>query len=152
MPRPFTGRRRGGQPGNVNRLKHGLYSRRLPRELTALPDPRTGMDLGFEIALARVRLSQLLDQQRGATPEGWLSYERAVLNYLGLISSLVGAAARRRRREPDLLNLLDGLPSSLRSPDRPPAEHSNPIRTSVDGEETGRERPLDGTFEPLFFF
>ena len=55
-------RRRGAQHGNINALKHGLYSSRLTagqrRELDEARalDPR---DLREEIALVRARLAQL---------------------------------------------------------------------------------------------
>ena len=81
-------RRRGGQPGNKNRLKHGLYSKQISpeetRELESMP-----LDMSeFELALARVRLKTCLERQQTAPPENWLSYERAIAHYLRLITSL----------------------------------------------------------------
>lgn len=82
-------RRRGGQPGNINRLRHGLYSRRLS---APAPDraasPSETPDARFQLALARRRLAQLLDQQESALPHDWLTYERGIAHYLRLISSL----------------------------------------------------------------
>ena len=53
-------RRRGGQPGNTNAVKHGLYSRRFdPEEIEYL----SGMQEGVkdEIEVARVSLARILD-------------------------------------------------------------------------------------------
>lgn len=53
-------KRRGGQPGNTNAVKHGLYSRRFdPDEIEAL----SGMQEGVkdEIEVVRVTLRRILD-------------------------------------------------------------------------------------------
>lgn len=42
-----------------------------------------------ELALARVRLKTCLNKQLGASPEDWLTYERAIARYLGLIVSSI---------------------------------------------------------------
>ena len=139
MPQSPSGRRRGGQPGNTNRLRHGLYSRRLPRELTAAADPRTTPEPDFEIALARVRLVQLIRAQAAAPAREWLTYERAVINYLDLIFSLTEAAARRRRNGPELERILDSLRHSYPSAPEPRTCDSNLIRTSPPWPETTRD-------------
>ena len=60
---PAQKRHRGGQPGNRNAFKHGLYSRHLPPaaqqnlQLASRIDPA---DLTNEIALARARLAELI--------------------------------------------------------------------------------------------
>ncbi len=52
----------GGQPGNQNARKHGLYSKHLPPEqLQQFDDALTVRDLAPEIAIVRVRLNGLLD-------------------------------------------------------------------------------------------
>lgn len=58
-------RKRGAQPGNVNAMTHGFYSRRFQAlehaDLTAIPE----RDLTSEVALLRVllrRLFEVLDQ------------------------------------------------------------------------------------------
>ncbi len=81
MSHPFANRRRGGQPGNTNRLRHGLYSRHLASSSGSV-------DPGFQLALARKRLLQLLERQSSASPRDWLSYERGILHYLQLIIRL----------------------------------------------------------------
>ncbi|HEY5982233.1 MAG TPA: hypothetical protein VIU38_02065 [Anaerolineales bacterium] len=133
MPPPTPSsksRRRGGQQGNTNRLVHGLYSRRLPRELAALQNPRSTLDPDFEIGLARVHLARLLDAQKAAPEKDWLAYERAIMNYLGLIISLINSAARRKRRDPELFRILRSLRHARELlPDLHP-DDSNLIRTS----------------------
>jgi len=130
MPRSPSGRRRGGQPGNTNRLVHGLYSSRIPREISAAPDYGTTSDPDFEIALARVRLVQLIRAQQAAPAGEYLTYERAVINYIGLIVSLTEAAARRRRNGPELEAILNSLRHSYGSAPDSYTDNSNLIRTS----------------------
>ena len=53
-------KRRGGQPGNTNAVKHGLYSRRFsPEEIEHL----SGMQEGVkdEIEVVRISLARILD-------------------------------------------------------------------------------------------
>lgn len=58
-------RRRGGQPGNTNAVKHGLYSARFfPEEIEALSDMQEGVK--DEIELVRVtssRIQRYIDQK-----------------------------------------------------------------------------------------
>ena len=57
-------RRRGGQPGNTNAVKHGLYSRRFdPEEIEALSGMQDGVK--DEIEAVRVTLSRILDYMNG---------------------------------------------------------------------------------------
>jgi hypothetical protein len=139
MPHLPSGRRRGGQPGNTHRLRHGLYSRRIPRTLTAALDPRSTAEPDFEIALARVRLVQLIRAQQTAPAHLYLTYERAVIHYLDLIFSLTEAAARRRRNGPELQRVLDALRHSYVAAPGPAARDSNLIRTSAPWPETSRD-------------
>jgi hypothetical protein len=84
-----TKRKRGGQPGNHNRLKHGLYARQFPVprliQLERMGLNRSEMD----IALARVRLKSLLEKQAASGPEDFLPYERAIQYYIELIGRLI---------------------------------------------------------------
>ena len=84
-----TGRRRGGQPGNHNRLKHGLYAETVPdRHLIRLH--RLGLDRSeLPLALARARLKSLLVAQQSAPAKEFLTYERAIQFYLAHISRLL---------------------------------------------------------------
>lgn len=89
MSRKPTGRPRGGQPGNQNRLKHGLYSKQVSLEDSDLLETMPVDLIEHELALARVRLKTCLDKQLSAPPEDWLTYERAIAHYLGLIVSVI---------------------------------------------------------------
>ena len=62
-------KRRGGQPGNTNAVKHGLYSRRFdPDEIEAL----SGMQEGVkdEIEVVRISLSRILEYLEKTTVDG----------------------------------------------------------------------------------
>lgn len=150
MSQPPSQRRRGAQPGNVNRLKHGLYSKRLPQHPEAPSSPRTTADPEFEIALARVRLLQLLERQESASPDDWLSYERAVLHYLGMITSLIQANVRRKRRWPGLETLLQSLGRHPTESQFDAILDSNLIRTSEAPREDSRDLPEEAPLEPFF--
>lgn len=139
MPPSPSARRRGGQPGNTNRLVHGRYSHRLPRTLTWPANPRSGFDPEFEIALMRVHVSQLIERQSAAPPEHYLAYERAIFSGVGRILSLMVAGGRRRRRMPDINMLLDGLRSFQAVPVDPLGDDSNLIRTSPPSPEITRD-------------
>ncbi len=88
MSHPPSPRPRGAQPGNLNRLKHGLYSRRLA-PTSPPPDP------GLQLALARKRLAKLFQMQESASsPREFLSYERGILHYITLILALTRGTLR----------------------------------------------------------
>ena len=140
MPRSPSGRRRGGQPGNTNRLVHGLYSTRIPRKIhRSLENPRTTSEPDFEIALARVRLVQLMRAQQAAPAREYLTYERAVINYLDLIFSLTEAAARRRRNGPEL----EGILAAFAIPTSPILGRPHGIRTSFEPQSPWPETSRD---------
>jgi len=130
MPRSQSDRRGGGQPDNTNRLIHGRYSIRLTGRLTGLLGPRTGHDPDLEIALARVRLVRLIQAQERAPSGQRLSYERAVIDGIALIVSLISAHGRNQRLRPDVRELLRHLQES--EPDRSKSAVSdlNHLRTS----------------------
>jgi len=131
MPRKPTGRRRGGQLGNHNRLKHGLYSRHL---LPPRPGDSASAPLAshvHELALARVRLKTCIEQQLTAPPEEWLIYERAIAHYLGLVTSLIYRNARRGSYSERLLREIAGLAASW----------SGAIRTSFEPLSNFTESP-----------
>ena len=89
MSRLPSGRHRGGQPGNHNRLKHGLYARQLAvrHELSL---ERAGLNRSeMSIALARVRLKRLLEKQQASDAHDFLAYERAIQYYIDLITRLI---------------------------------------------------------------
>jgi len=85
MQTQSTKRTRGGQPGNSNRLTHGLYSQHISvKDDTALAEMSLERNEN-ELALARVRLSECLARQAKAPPEEWLAYEKAISHYLSII-------------------------------------------------------------------
>ncbi len=111
MARKPTGRRRGGQPGNHNRLLHGLYSKRDP------PGPQQAIPLlnrtDTSLALVRARLKTVLYKQ-AADPEHFLSYERATQYYFNLILRLINRQLDLRFREqPELTDLPSPLDLEL---------------------------------------
>lgn len=66
-------RRRGGQPGNTNALKHGLYSRTLPpaaQEALVQARRLPVADLSQEITALRARLAALSPYQLAAFTSG----------------------------------------------------------------------------------
>ncbi len=95
--KPST-RHRGGQPGNQNRLKHGLYSKQVSMEDREQLDTMSVDLTRNELALARVRLMTCLEKQLSASPEDWLGYEKAAAYYLNVIVSLIHRNARDNRR------------------------------------------------------
>jgi hypothetical protein len=94
MSRIPTGRRRGGQPGNHNRLRHGLYAGKLHLDHELRLD-RLGLNRNhMTIALARVRLARLLEKQAAADPKDYLSYERAIQYYINMLARLIHRNSR----------------------------------------------------------
>jgi uncharacterized protein YjcR len=73
-PQEPTRRKRGGQPGNLNALKHGHYSRRLR-------DPEAGADLEQEITLMRTLVRRISKQAED--PEAQLDVLLKTLNAIG---------------------------------------------------------------------
>lgn len=149
-----TGRRKGGQPGNTNRLKHGLYS---PRIANALVDP----DGSIRIALIRRRLLALVRKQDGASLRDLLSLERGIAHYVSLILALSREMALPPLPDPDVLQDAAGLPFAalLRSLDLsvdvPPAlPQPGParIRTSRGNRQIARHLPVDHGIRTDFVF
>lgn len=84
-----SGRKPGGQPGNQNALKHGLYSKHISlREDEALDQMAQDKNQD-ELALARVRLGRcLLKQAATVRHSEWLAYEHAIQGYLEKIANM----------------------------------------------------------------
>ena len=85
-------RRRGGQPGNTNAVKHGLYSSRFfPEEIEALSDMQEG--LKDEIELVRVTTARILRYVEQHTVEDQVVMEAedytALLNLIAKNSATV---------------------------------------------------------------
>jgi len=107
MFRQPSGRHRGGQPGNQNRLKHSLYSKQVSMEDGAQLETMSQELTEHELALARVRLKTCLEKQLSAAPEDWLSYERALANYLHNIVALIHMNARNKNRGIDSMTVME---------------------------------------------
>jgi hypothetical protein len=75
-------RKRGGQPGNVNALKHGRYSRRLS-------EPSAEADLEEEIILLRTLVRRISEMAEG--PDVELA---ALLKALNVIGATIDRLAR----------------------------------------------------------
>ena len=86
------GRKRGGQPGNLNALKHGFYSKHFRNaELQELEEAR---DLQEEIGMMRVVIRRLLKMARECKDMGELIQ---VLNTLGLASTRVAGLMKTQK-------------------------------------------------------
>ena len=77
-------RKRGGQPGNLNALKHGFYSKQFQKR--ELLDLEEAGNLQEEIGMMRVVTRRLLEMARGCKDMKELI---SVLNTLGLASTRV---------------------------------------------------------------
>jgi hypothetical protein len=85
-------RKSGGQPGNLNVLKHGFYSKHFQNsELEDLDEAR---DLQEEITMMRVVIRRLLKMARGCKDMGELV---TVLEALGLASTRVAGLMRTQK-------------------------------------------------------
>lgn len=74
----------GGQPGNQNARKHGLYSKHLPPEqLKQYNEARQIYDLSTEIAMVRLRINALLQD-----PEASQDTINKTLKVLGSLISI----------------------------------------------------------------
>ena len=101
-------RKRGGQPGNTNNLKHGIYSRHMSLQagddIQAMPDDQNR----DELALARARLVACLEKQTSAPPDQWLIYEKAISQYLSAIAKFVhNNALLGKDRKATLITVLE---------------------------------------------
>jgi hypothetical protein len=85
-------RKSGGQPGNLNVLKHGFYSKYFQN--TELEDLEEASDLQEEIAMMRVVTRRLLKMARGCKDMGELV---TVLEALGLSSTRVAGLMRTQK-------------------------------------------------------
>ena len=86
--RPRSGRKRGAQPGNTNRLLHGAYARHISVEIGDDIDSMSQDHNQDELALARSRLIACLERQKSAPANQWIIYERANAQYLAAISRI----------------------------------------------------------------
>ena len=84
-----TGGKGGGQPGNKNALKHGIYSQHISVQDDEQADTMPHDINNDELTFARIRLKDCILKQQSAPPEDWLSYEKAITTYLTKIVAMV---------------------------------------------------------------
>jgi hypothetical protein len=88
-------RRRGGQPGNTNAVKHGLYSAKFsPDELESLSGMREGLQ--DEIDLMRVNISRLMtyckelhDIEKQLKPEEYIALHNVIAKEAATVARLM---------------------------------------------------------------
>ncbi len=85
-------RKRGGQPGNLNALKHGFYSKHFQK--SELKDLEEIGDLQEEIQMMRVVTRRLLQAAKTCKDVGELSN---LLNTLGLASTRVAGLMKAQK-------------------------------------------------------
>ena len=84
-------RKRGGQSGNSNALRHGFFSRSFTQAELHDLDQNVKGEFIDEIALARVNaahLAELLKDYRNISLDDFVSASNALNNYLASIQSL----------------------------------------------------------------
>jgi len=90
-------KRRGGQPGNVNAVKHGFYSRRFHEVEAADLEAALRDGLGDEIGLMRVmirRVFEYANEEAGDLGSSGKSPTECLAAWTGTLSAL-GAASTR---------------------------------------------------------
>jgi len=98
--KPVTRRRRGGQPGNHNALKHGLYTQEVwaevkPRKTAGdAEDGLEAADLLAEVAMLRSLIRRLFESALGEDSTGGLI---GVLRALGVASTRLAVLLRTQR-------------------------------------------------------
>jgi len=90
-PTPFP-RRPGGQPGNQNARKHGIYSRYISVRDNEEIVGMSNRDLDDELTLVRVRLTNALHEYTLATEKGDLEaklrWDASILLHIDRIANL----------------------------------------------------------------
>lgn len=88
-------RRRGGQPGNTNAVKHGLYSAKFsPEEVEGLSGMREGLQ--DEIDLMRVQIFRLMDyckklhdMEKEMKPEDYIALHNVLAKEAATVARLM---------------------------------------------------------------
>lgn len=87
-------RKRGGQPGNTNALRHGFYSRRFTKiELADLDNLPDGDQLADEISLFKVLIRRMFEQADTVSPDDYEAWLKA-LNMIGLAMTRLAGVVR----------------------------------------------------------
>jgi len=118
MTTDTASRKRGGQPGNQNARRHGLYSAHFhPTELGALDQLDQATSLDHEINMLRIATRRLFEIASAADDESELDTSLATLNALGAaairISSLLQAQQRISGQSNDINSALSAALASV---------------------------------------
>ncbi len=113
MPIPSTPkRRRGGQPGNGNALRHGFYSKYFTEAEMQSLDANIQGEFHDEIALARIqvgRLAEILIGYKDMPFDDYIAASNALNNYLDRIQRLSRAQHFMYRNQTTLEQALEEL-------------------------------------------
>ena len=109
---PTSKRKRGGQPGNCNALRHGFFSRSFTEaEMDDLEKNVKG-EFMDEIALARVNaahLAELLKDYKNISLDDYVSASNALNNYLDRIQRLSRAQHFMYRSQTTMEQIMEEL-------------------------------------------
>jgi hypothetical protein len=117
MPEPYSPpdqpqRNRGGQPGNANALRHGLYSKYFSSAEQLGLDENIQGEFVDEIALARIqvgRLAEMLKDYRNMPFDEFIAATNALANFLDRIQRLSRAQHFMYRNQSTMEQILDEL-------------------------------------------
>ena len=87
-----SSRKRGAQPGNLNALKHGFYSRRFTASEAEDLEARLCEGISDEVAMMRVVVRRLFDVSSDEDQD--LEKLMATLNTLGMAAIRIGSLLR----------------------------------------------------------
>jgi len=123
-------RKRGGQPGNLNALKHGFYSRQFrDQEIQDLEDVDAA-GLKDEIAMMRVMARRLMEMSMGCQD---LDQLVSVVGALGMASSRLASMLRTERFLEKNKSVVDELTQAITEA---AIEFGFMDRSEVDKDET----------------
>lgn len=107
-----SSRRRGGQPGNANALRHGFYSKYFTETELQNLDANIKGEFHDEIALARIqvgRLAEILLGYKDMPFDDYIAASNALNNYLDRIQRLSRAQHFMYRNQTTLEQALEEL-------------------------------------------
>ena len=107
-----TRRKRGGQPGNANALRHGFYAKSFTDAEMGRLDKDIEGEFIDEIALARTnaaRLADLLKDYKNMSIDDVVSASNALNHYLDRIQSLSRAQRFMYRNQTTMEQILEEL-------------------------------------------
>lgn len=86
-----TKRKRGGQPGNLNAIRHGFYSKSFTESEMLALDSNVNGEFTDEIAAARVnaaRLAELMKDYKNMAIQDYIAASNTFNNYMDTVRSL----------------------------------------------------------------